>query len=66
MLRPGKESETLSPSSVRAKLRHAWPEYERQKPIDAQTLNVKFSLNDLIRVAQIETDLKMLLTKIGF
>lgn len=64
MLRPGKESEILSASVVKIKFPRAWPEYE--KPVDKQTLAKKLSLNDLIRAAQFEPDLKILLTKIGF
>lgn len=43
--------------------RRAWPDYK--KPADARTLSGKFSLDDLLRVAHKDLDLKNLLEMIG-
>jgi hypothetical protein len=58
-------NECLKPSAARVQkqLRSIWPEY--QKPVDAQSLASKFALSDLLRVAHIDPELKMLLSIIG-
>lgn len=60
---PGKEY--LQPRAINAQkqLRNLWPDY--QKPVDARTLAARFSLNDLLRVAQVDVELKNLLSIIG-
>lgn len=52
-----------SANDVDHHLRRLWPNYS--KPADARTLAGKFSLNGLLRVAEKDADLKVLLTKIG-
>ena len=44
-------------------LRSIWPDY--QKPVDAQTLASKFTLDDLLRVARVDLELKAMLSIIG-
>lgn len=60
---PGKECLQPNPARAYAQLCSFWPQY--QKPVDARTLASKFSLNDLYRVALIDSDLKSLLSIIG-
>jgi hypothetical protein len=61
---PGKENATFTGvSSASQQLVSAWPNY--RKPVDARTLGSKYSLDDLKRVARIETDLHELLRVIG-
>ena len=50
-------------ATVQKQLRSIWPDY--QKPVDAQTLASKFSLDDLLRVARVDFDLTALLLLIG-
>ena len=59
-------NERLQPSSVKAQkqLCSIWPDY--QKPVDAQTLDKKFKLSDLLRVAKVDLELNALLLMIGF
>jgi hypothetical protein len=61
---PGNESLQPSIAKVQNQLRSIWPDY--QKPVDAQTLASKFGLNDLLRVAHIDSELKMLQSIKGF
>jgi len=61
---PGKEYATFSnASSSLQQLSSAWPSYE--KPTDARTLGSRYSLNDLRRIAQIDQDLRLILSAIG-
>ena len=60
---PGMERQTPDAASVRMKLRSRWPSY--QKPANAQALMRQFSLDDLLRVANVDADLQGLLKKIG-
>lgn len=60
---PGNERAQIDVTHLERQLRKAWPEY--QKPADAAMLASKFSLNDLLRVAHAEPELKRLLTIIG-
>lgn len=62
-LLPGRENLQPSASSVQKQLRSAWPDYE--KPADARALITKFKLEDLLRVARIDLELRSLLTAIG-
>lgn len=57
--------ETLQPDAENAhtKLSKAWCEY--RKPVDAQLLSLKYSLNDLLRTARFDHELKKLLMLIG-
>ena len=64
MLTPGREKLQLEPVDVQRQLRALWPDY--QKAADAQMLESKFSLNDLLRVASVDQALKSLLMMIGF
>lgn len=58
-------NECLQPNIARAQkqLRRIWPDY--QKPVDAQTLASKFTLDDLLRVTRVDLELKALLSIIG-
>jgi hypothetical protein len=44
-------------------LKRQWPNY--QKPVTARDLGRQFSLDDLLRGATVDSDLKTLLKKIG-
>jgi hypothetical protein len=61
---PGMERETPDAASVAAKLKSRWPIYE--KPMNAHALGRRFSLDDLLRVAKVDSDLQTLLKRIGF
>ncbi|TAK77237.1 MAG: hypothetical protein EPO11_02875 [Gammaproteobacteria bacterium] len=63
-LLPGKQHLRPNANTAHRDLCKEWHDY--QKPIDARTLMSKFSLDDLLRVANVDKDLKLLLTKIGF
>lgn len=58
-------NERLQPnvSTVHRQLLSAWPEYK--KPVDARALLAKFTLQDLLRVAQSDSELRVLLQTIG-
>ena len=60
---PGMEREIPDAASAEAKLKSRWPSY--QKPVNANALGRKFSLEDLLRVARVDPDLESLLKKIG-
>ena len=60
---PGMERHIPDPVSVRTKLRRHWPSYK--KPANAHALMRQFSLDDLLRVANIDADLQNLLRKVG-
>jgi hypothetical protein len=60
---PGKENLQPHASTVQKILRKNWPDY--QKPIDTGTLSSKFSLDDLLRAAHVDSELKNLLSIIG-
>ena len=62
-LMPGKESLRPDAANVLRQLRGAWPNYE--KPADARTLAGKFRLNDLLRVAKVDSELNTFLSIIG-
>ena len=64
-LRMMPKNEHLQPSSTNAHslLRKKWPAY--QKPADARTLDSKFSLDDLLRVARVDSELRNLLMIVG-
>jgi len=51
-------------SIVRDRLKKQWPEYD--KPADANTLIKKFTIEDVKRIAKLDSDIKFLLTTIGF
>jgi hypothetical protein len=59
----GMEREIPDAASAATKLKSRWPNY--QKPVNAHTLGRKFSLDDLLRVASVDSDLETLLKKIG-
>lgn len=59
----GNERSKPNSANVQKLLRNAWPDYK--KPVDAQTLATKFLLEDLIRLAHFDTELKILLSMIG-
>ncbi len=61
---PGRERTILPAASVDAQLPTLLPGYK--KPIDAQSLAWKFTLDDLMRVASVEAGLQRMLTMIGF
>lgn len=60
---PGLEHEIPDATSAKARLRSRWANYE--KPMNAQALGRQFSLDDLLRVARVDTDLATLLKTIG-
>ena len=55
----------LRPPAANAlqQLRKNWPDY--QKPVDAQTLKSKIKMDDLLRVAKVDSDLRKLLSIVG-
>ena len=65
LLRMLPKNERLQPTGAKAhsQLCHAWHDY--QKPADTRTLAAKFSLNDLLRVAQVDSELNAFLSLIG-
>jgi hypothetical protein len=60
---PAMEREIPEAASAETKLKKHWPSY--QKPMNAYALNRQFSLDDLRRVAKVDSDLEHLLEKIG-
>ncbi len=60
---PGKENVKPSAQQVDKLLRKEWPDYH--KPATAYDLIKKFKLEDLLRVAKVDANLKNLLTIIG-
>jgi hypothetical protein len=60
---PGMERETPDAASAETKLKSRWPSY--RKPENAHALERQFSLEDLLRVANVDPDLETLLKKIG-
>jgi hypothetical protein len=60
---PGMEREIPDVASTETRLKSLWPSY--QKPMNANELGRKFSLNDLLRVAGVDSDLETLLKSIG-
>ncbi len=62
-LLPGNEHLQPNATNANGQLRRMWPDYE--KPADARALISKFSFNDLLRVANIDVELKKLLSIIG-
>ncbi len=60
---PGMEREIPNAATAETKLRSRWPSY--RKPVTARDLDRRFSLDDLLRVATVDSDLKNLLKKIG-
>lgn len=59
----GMEREIPDAASAQAKLKSRWPSY--QKPANAYTLGRQFSIEDLLRVANVDPDLETLLKAIG-
>jgi hypothetical protein len=59
----GMEREIPEAASVKARLRSRWANYE--KPMNAHALGRQFSIDDLLRVANVDIDLATLLRKIG-
>ena len=57
------EREIPDATSAETKLKSRWPNY--QKPVNAHTLGAQFSLDDLLRVANVDSDLGILLKRIG-
>lgn len=60
---PGMERERLEAAETERKLKVQWPGY--QKPMNAEALGRKFSIDDLLRVSKVDGDLASLLGKIG-
>jgi len=60
---PGREREIPEAATTAIKLKQRWPHY--QKPENAYALGRRFSLADLLRVADADTDLETFLRKIG-
>jgi hypothetical protein len=59
----GMEREIPDAGSAETKLKGRWPTYE--KPINAYALERQFALDDLLRVASVDSDLETLLKNIG-
>jgi hypothetical protein len=59
----GMEREIPDAASVKARLRSRWANYE--KPMNAHALGRQFSLDDLLRVANVDADLAAFLRIIG-
>ena len=57
------EREIPNAATAETKLKSRWPSY--RKPVTARDLDRRFSLDDLLRVATVDSDLKNLLKKIG-
>ncbi len=64
MLPGRRETAVMNPASLSARLGAVWPDY--RKPVDAQTLERKYSLKSLKRVAGSEPELLEFLRTIGF
>ena len=60
---PDMEHEIPDAASAEAKLKSRWENY--QKPVNAHTLDRQFVLDDLLRVAKVDSDLEKLLKRIG-
>lgn len=60
----GLERDFVQATLAQAKLRVHWETYE--KPVNAQKLQQRYSLNDLLRAASFDGDLAALLRAIGF
>lgn len=59
----GMEREIPDAASAKTKLKSRWPNY--QKPMNAHALGKQFSLDDLLRLANVDTGLATLMKKIG-
>jgi len=59
----GMEHDIPDAASAEKRLKSRWPNY--QKPVNAHALGRQFSLDDLLRVASVDSDLEALLKKIG-
>ncbi len=59
----GMERAVLDAASAKRKLKDRWPNY--QKPMNAYALKRQFSLDDLLRAAGVDSDLRILLGEIG-
>lgn len=59
----GRENTPVRAEVAQRQLQTLWPEYN--KPVDARTLSRKFSLEDLLRVANFDADLDELLRAVG-
>jgi len=62
-LKAGFERDFAEARQMASKLRAHWPTYE--KPVNAQKLQNRFSLDDLLRAATADSDLAVLLRAIG-
>ena len=60
---PGMEQENTDAISAKSKLKNRWETYH--KPANAYALSRQFSLEDLLRAANFDVDLRGLLEKIG-
>jgi hypothetical protein len=60
---PGMEREIPDAASAETRLKGRWPNY--QKPANTHALDRQFTLDDLLRVARVDSDLKILLERIG-
>jgi hypothetical protein len=59
----GMERKISDAVSAERNLKSQWPSY--QKPVNAHTLGRQFSIDDLLRVANVDSDLETLLKTIG-
>jgi len=60
---PGNEKKQIDSRNAIDRLRTVWPDY--QKPTDARSLSLKYDLEDLLRLARVDVELRNLLDLIG-
>lgn len=59
----GNENKQVNSNNALKLLRNSWPEY--QKPVDARTIAMKYTMDDLMRSAKVDVELNKLLEIIG-
>lgn len=62
-LHPGCEAQFVAPQDAERRLLRLWPDYS--KPASAASLRRRFNLNDLVRTASCDLDLRDALTFLG-
>lgn len=62
-LHSGNESRGISPGEAKRLLKQLWPNYV--KPVSADALGRHFGLNDLLRVARHDADIRQVLEILG-
>jgi hypothetical protein len=59
----GRENSIVSAAAAEDLLKSVWPTYA--KPVDARLLGQRYTLNDLLRMAAFDADIRSLLQRIG-